>query len=70
MSLAHRVVVAAYRGITALTMRLDAAQLAQIPDRGPLILMANHIHIMEAPPIYGHIQPRRMIPLILASRWK
>ncbi|MCP4544824.1 MAG: 1-acyl-sn-glycerol-3-phosphate acyltransferase [Chloroflexi bacterium] len=69
MSLAHRIVVAGYRGVTRLTMRLDVAQFARVPDHGPLILVANHINLMEAPVIYGHIQPRRMMPLILANRW-
>ncbi|MEE8392370.1 MAG: lysophospholipid acyltransferase family protein [Anaerolineae bacterium] len=69
MSLTHRAVVAVFRGLTNLILRIDDAQLARVPDRGPLILVANHVDIMEAPAVYVRLQPRRAIPMVLADHW-
>lgn len=69
MSLTHRVVVAALRGLSSAILRIDDMQFARIPDQGPLILIANHVDIMEIPAIYPRLQPRRAIPLVLADRW-
>ena len=69
MSLTHRVVVAALRGLSSAILRIDDTQFARIPDRGPLILIGNHVDIMEIPAIYPRLQPRRTIPLVLADRW-
>lgn len=69
MSLTHRVVVAALRGLSSAILRIDDTQFARIPDQGPLILVGNHVDIMEIPAIYSRLQPRRVIPLVLADRW-
>ena len=69
MSLTHNIVVEFFRLLTAIIFRIDAAQLAQVPEQGPLILINNHVHFLEAPLIYSRLQPRTMTVLVLAERW-
>jgi 1-acyl-sn-glycerol-3-phosphate acyltransferase len=69
VSLTHTVVVATFRGLTGLIFRIDDTQLARVPERGPLILVVNHVNILEAPVMYTHLQPRRVTALALADRW-
>ena len=38
--------------------------------RGPLILVTNHVNILEIPIIYTRLQPRPVHGLALADRWK
>ena len=49
MTLAHRIVVATLKGLTSLICRIDDAQLAQVPDRGPLIIVTNHVNMLDPP---------------------
>ena len=69
MPLTQRIVVAAFKGLTGLLCRIDDAQLARVPDQGPLIIVANHVNLLEIPIIYTHLQPRPVTGLVLAARW-
>jgi 1-acyl-sn-glycerol-3-phosphate acyltransferase len=69
MTLSHFFVVATLKGLTSLICRIDDAQLAQVPDRGPLIVAANHVNIIEIPIIYTRLQPRPVVGMVLADRW-
>ncbi len=69
MTLAHRIVVAAFRGLTSFLFRIDDEQLARVPERGPLIIVANHVHILEIPLLYARLQPRPVTGLVWADRW-
>jgi len=69
VTLAHRIVVAAFRGLTSFLFRIDDAQLAGVPERGPLIIVANHVHILEIPLLYARLQPRPVTGLVWAERW-
>jgi 1-acyl-sn-glycerol-3-phosphate acyltransferase len=70
VSLSQRLIVALFRGLTGALFRIDASQAGGIPRQGPLILVTNHINIMEIPIIYSHLQPRKLHGLVLAERWK
>lgn len=69
MTLSHFFVVATLKGLTSLICRIDDAQLAQVPDRGPLIVVANHVNVIEIPIIYTRLQPRPVVGMVLADRW-
>ena len=69
MTLTHRIVVAVFGGVTRLLFRIDGAQLARVPERGPLIIVANHVHILEIPLLYACLQPRPVTGLVWAARW-
>ena len=49
---AYRVVTSAIKGLTHLLCRVDGAHLVRVPERGPLIIVANHINFLEVPLIY------------------
>jgi len=70
MTLSHSILVAAFRGLTGLICRIDDAQLDRVPGKGPLIIVTNHVNILEIPIIYTRLQPRQMAGLVAAKRWK
>ena len=69
MTLTHRIVVALLRGLTSLLCRIDDEQLAQVPDQGPLLIVTNHVNILEIPIIYTRLQPRPVTGFVAAVRW-
>jgi 1-acyl-sn-glycerol-3-phosphate acyltransferase len=68
MSLLQRIVAAFFKGLTGLMFRVDAAQLAKVPRRGPLIIVANHVHIPEIPTLYARLLPRKVHGMAQAER--
>lgn len=69
MGLVHSSGVFVFRSLTRAICKVDDAQLEKVPDRGPLILIANHVHIVELPLLYTHLQPRPVTGLVAARRW-
>jgi hypothetical protein len=55
MTLRARLVNGTIRGITRILCRVDDAELTRVPERGPLILVANHVNFLEVPLIYTHL---------------
>jgi len=70
MTFSQRLVVATFKGITSLICRIDDAQLKRVPKQGPLIIVTNHVNVLEIPIIYTRVQPRRVHGMVLAERWK
>jgi 1-acyl-sn-glycerol-3-phosphate acyltransferase len=70
MTLTYRVVTATIKGLARLLCRIDDAQMARVPDRGPLIMVANHINFLEVPILYTHMHPRLMTGFAKAEAWK
>jgi 1-acyl-sn-glycerol-3-phosphate acyltransferase len=70
MTLTHRIVIATLKGLTSLLCRIDDEQLVKVPQRGPLILVANHVNILEIPILYTRLQPRPVIGFAAAYRWE
>jgi len=69
MTLTYWAVTSTIKGLIRLLCRVDDAQLAQVPDRGPLIIVANHVNFLEVPLLYTHLQPRPMIAFAKAETW-
>ena len=69
MTLTHRFGIVAFKGLMSLLCRIDDAQLEQVPDQGPLIVVTNHVNILEIPIIYTHLQPRPVTGFVAAYRW-
>jgi 1-acyl-sn-glycerol-3-phosphate acyltransferase len=46
---------AAFQGLTTLMCRVEDEQLNQVPPRGPLIIVSNHINFLEIPIIYTRL---------------
>lgn len=70
MSLTHRAAIGGLKTLTRLLTRLDKAQLAKVPAGGPLILVTNHINILEVPLLYTRLLPRRVTCFVAAVRWE
>lgn len=70
MNLSRRILVALFRLLSDSVFRVHAGQLAGVPARGPLIIVMNHINILEIPTIYARLQPRPVHGLVLADHWK
>jgi 1-acyl-sn-glycerol-3-phosphate acyltransferase len=68
MSLIQRITAAFFKALTGLMFRVDATQLARIPMQGPLIILANHVHIPEIPTLYARLLPRKVHGLAQAER--
>ena len=69
MTLRRRVTNTTLHGLTSLLCRVDVAQLAKVPERGPLILVANHINFLEIPVLYTRMGSRPLITFAKAETW-
>jgi 1-acyl-sn-glycerol-3-phosphate acyltransferase len=69
MTLTERVVNTTIKGITSMICRVDAAQLARVPARGPLIVISNHVNFLEAPVIYTRLEPRAVTGFAKIETW-
>lgn len=70
MNLSRRALLPVFRLVTDAIFRVDAKALARVPARGPLIIVMNHVNLLELPLIYARLQPRPVRGLVLADRWK
>jgi len=69
MGFKTRVVYWVIRAIITLLFRVDEAQFEHIPEGGPLIMVTNHVNIMEIPILYVHLQPRKVTAFIKFEQW-
>ncbi len=51
-------------------VQVDEAELVQVPWKGPLILVANHINFLEVPLLYSHLYPRPITGWAKHENWK
>jgi len=70
MTIATRIVNTAVKVWTHLVCRIDATQLALVPQKGPLIVVTNHVTSLEVPLIYAHLQPRPVTGFVKAETWE
>jgi len=70
MKASSRWVAPLVNGILGALCRIDAAELAKVPRKGPLIIAMNHINFLEAPLLYGHLYPRDIAGFAKAETWK
>jgi 1-acyl-sn-glycerol-3-phosphate acyltransferase len=69
MTLTHRLVFSTIKSLLRFLCRVDDAQLARVPDQGPLIIVANHVNFLEVPLIYTHLQPRSLTGFAKVEAW-
>ena len=67
MSLMQVLVGGFLRTLTACMFRVDASQLVKVPAHGPLIIIANHVHIPEIPTLYTRLLPRKVRGMVMAE---
>jgi 1-acyl-sn-glycerol-3-phosphate acyltransferase len=70
MSLVSNLVNVSIKGILGMLCRVEDAELAKIPARGPLIAVVNHVNFLDAPLIYTHLIPRPVTAFVKTETWK
>jgi 1-acyl-sn-glycerol-3-phosphate acyltransferase len=69
MKLAYHVVTRAIKWLTRRLCRVHDAQLAHVPEHGPLILVTNHVNFVEIPVLFTHLQPREVTGMVKEENW-
>lgn len=69
MGVLHWIVNQGIRTLTALVCRIDKTLFPGFPDRGPLIVVFNHIGSLEVPLLLAHLQPRPVVGLAKVETW-
>jgi 1-acyl-sn-glycerol-3-phosphate acyltransferase len=64
-----RIVNTTIKGLTRTLCKVDDSQLGRVPERGPLILVANHVNFLEVPLVLTHLQPRPVTGFAKAETW-
>lgn len=54
---------------TSILCRIDAPDLDKVPNKGPLIVYANHNGEIEIPLLYSHLQPRPLTGIVKIETW-
>jgi 1-acyl-sn-glycerol-3-phosphate acyltransferase len=54
--------------LTSTICRIDDTQLEHVPSRGPLILITNHVNVLEIPVLFTRLQPRPISGFFAAKR--
>jgi 1-acyl-sn-glycerol-3-phosphate acyltransferase len=63
-------VTEAIKQIIRIFCRIDDSQLRKVPQKGPLIIVSNHINFLEVPLLYTHLLPRSMTGFAKVEGWK
>jgi 1-acyl-sn-glycerol-3-phosphate acyltransferase len=69
MTLTYQVVTSTIKRLIRILCRVDGEQVAQVPDRGPLIMVANHVNFLEVPLLYTYLEPRPMAGFAKVETW-
>ncbi|MGD2162283.1 MAG: lysophospholipid acyltransferase family protein [Anaerolineales bacterium] len=69
MSVTRKAVNTALRAVTNMLCRIDDQQMTKIPERGPLLLVTNHVNFLEAPVLISRIQPRPLTGFVKVETW-
>lgn len=64
-----RIVNASIRALTGMVCKIDPEPFNNFPMQGPLIGIANHINILEAPIVYTRLYPRPVTALAKKEFW-
>jgi 1-acyl-sn-glycerol-3-phosphate acyltransferase len=70
MTLSQRMIIRFFKILTGVICRIHDESLAKVPYQGPLIIVTNHINILEVPLVYVVLQPRPIGGFSAAKRWK
>ncbi|NOY07287.1 MAG: 1-acyl-sn-glycerol-3-phosphate acyltransferase [Spirochaetes bacterium] len=69
MSLVSWIVNSSIKTFIGITCRIDKDELKQVPEKGPLILVSNHISSLEVPLFYTFLQPRKILGFAKSEFW-
>jgi 1-acyl-sn-glycerol-3-phosphate acyltransferase len=57
------------RFLLHILLRIDSSELAKVPEKGPLMAVANHVNFLDAPVLITHLQPRPITGLVKKESW-
>ncbi len=66
----HFIVTGFIHVVLNILCRVDASELVKLPEKGPCLLVTNHVNFLEVPLIYTCVQPRVVHSLIKIETWK
>jgi 1-acyl-sn-glycerol-3-phosphate acyltransferase len=69
MTLASVAVNGIIKTWTQIVCKIDAEELTKVPEKGPLMIISNHVNFLEAPVLYTHLLPREMTALAKIESW-
>jgi 1-acyl-sn-glycerol-3-phosphate acyltransferase len=69
MTFTYRATTGTIKFLLRLLCRVDHSQLARVPERGPLILVGNHVNFLDPPVLYTHLLPRPLAGFAKAETW-
>jgi 1-acyl-sn-glycerol-3-phosphate acyltransferase len=69
MTISRRLLDVTTSAVVRLLCRVDAAQIGNVPLHGPLILVTNHINMLEVPVLQSRLRPRPMSGVAKAESW-
>jgi len=55
--------------IVRLVCRVDGEQMSRVPEHGPLILITNHVNMLEVLVLRSQLRPRRVFTYAKAESW-
>ena len=70
MSLRYRLVTGLLKAITSALCRIDDRQVVKVPPAGPLILVVNHVNILDVPVVYTRLRPRPLTAFVKVEAWE
>jgi len=59
----------AFKAFTNITCRVDARTLDRIPDKGPFIIIANHVNFLDLLIMYPRVYPRVVTGFAKVETW-
>lgn len=57
------------RCLVRIACRVDDRELARVPRQGPLLLLGNHINLLDAPVLLSHLLPRPLVVFAKVETW-
>ncbi len=69
MKALSRIVSPLVRGIIGLFCDVDTSEMKNVPKKGPLIVILNHINFLEVPLIYTCLYPRDLASIVKRESW-
>jgi 1-acyl-sn-glycerol-3-phosphate acyltransferase len=57
------------RFLLHILLKIDSSELTKVPEKGPLLAVANHVNFLDAPVLITHLQPRPLTGFVKKETW-